>query len=105
MGVSDRTENADQPGSCCEQSDSESDSHEDSSPCKCHEKSIELTRLDTGGKIVVPAVQVELGPMVFIAPWPSNVMEAGQCWVVRGPIIRHHPPPKTLLAQRCLLLI
>jgi hypothetical protein len=105
MGVSDRTENADQLGSCCEQRESESDSHDDSLPCKCHEKSIELTRLDTGGKIAVPTIQVELGLMVFIVPNPMIVMEAGQGWVVRGPVIRHHPPPNTLLAQRCLLLI
>jgi len=106
LGTSDRSIKTDEPSSCCEESTEESDSHDDSSPCKCHEKSIELTRLDTGGKVSIPALHLELlGSMVFIVPQPMVMVEAGQVWTIRGPRILHHPPPNTLLAQRCLLLI
>lgn len=105
MGTSARIDAANQPRSCCDETEGESPSDDDSPPCKCHEKSIELTRLDTGVKISIPANLSELGPMMFTAPWPMLVVDAAHGWMVYRSLTRHHPPPNTLLAQRCLLLI
>lgn len=68
--------------------------------CRCHERVSAKVQLDTGGKIHMPVPQVA----VFIAPvdaFASPIPFAA----IRNHVLRSHPPPSALLAQRCLLLI
>ena len=73
--------------------------------CKCHERSIDAVRLDTGGRISMPALSAMLGTMLsdlngLTAPH-SDVLS-----VQVGIRERAHPPPSpTLLAQHCSLVV
>lgn len=76
--------------------------------CRCHESVESKVRLDTGSKIILPAL-TKNSPGLDLAPLPIISM------AVTSPIARTDWPPggdqpwlnsgQTLLARRCLLLI
>jgi hypothetical protein len=93
--------------SCCDgtetiHSANRSQHSTDDCNCRCDERASEKVQLDTGGKIHVPSLQIAF---VFVHVLLVATPTAYQSAAMGDLRQRPHPPPHTLLSQRCLLLI
>jgi hypothetical protein len=75
------------------------------SSCTCHNELNDVVRLDTGSRVSVPMLSVDMHAALLVGHRPiSGVdMELG----CRDAAVsqRAHPPPATLLEQHCQLII
>lgn len=76
------------------------------SPCRCHDAVDTKVRLDTGAKIVLPALGKADFAQAIMFALPASVIDTIVPAIARSDQRRIHPPSlTTLLSQRCLLLI
>jgi hypothetical protein len=105
-------------GGCCAQRESESvetfaiqalneqSAPDPARPCRCHESFASKVKLDTGAKILLPAVAKAAFSIALLPAFLTVVNSP--ITIATGRVDQHPgrpPPPTTLLAQRCLLLI
>ena len=77
-----------------------------SETCRCHESLASKVRLDTGAKILLPAIAKVAFSIALVPAFPAVVNPPIAMATVRVDQRSGRPPPlATLLAQRCLLLI
>ncbi|MCI0362523.1 MAG: hypothetical protein L0Y44_10150 [Phycisphaerales bacterium] len=74
------------------------------SSCSCHNELNDVVRLDTGSRVSVPVLTVDMhAGLVFVNHQSCGGVELH--WRDSAVGLREHPPPATLLEQRCQLII
>ena len=88
---------------CCRNLESYAD--QSTRDCTCHERMAGKVQLDTGGKVSLPNATDQVVLTLLIASVDFDRMRLVSRGASGDRIARAHPPPNSLHAQRCLLLI
>jgi hypothetical protein len=89
---------------CCGEAPIQTGCERRSDGCRCHDKPVD--RLDTGNKVSVPGLSIDTTPVIAAPDCLSLGRSERPVISNRNDSVRRcHPPPHSLLLQRCLLTI